>query len=289
MRTVQHHHAHVAAVMAEHGLDGDAPVIGVAFDGTGYGNDGAVWGGEVLLADYKGFTPGRPPRPTCRCPAATPRVRRPYRMALAHLRAAGRGVGRRTCRRVRGLPDGRARGCCATSSRPGWAACRRRAWAGSSTPSSSLAGVRHVVDYEAQAAIELEGAVPARRGRRGALRVRPRVAATRPAPSADPAPVVRAVVADVRAGVAGRRWSPPASTPAVVDLVVDLAARCATATGLDTVALSGGVFLNALLLVGCARRAARTTASRCCATGTCRRTTAAWRWASCAASASSTG
>jgi hydrogenase maturation protein HypF len=52
---IQHHHAHIAACMTEHGLDGSQPVIGLSFDGTGYGEDGAIWGGEVLVVDYNSY------------------------------------------------------------------------------------------------------------------------------------------------------------------------------------------------------------------------------------------
>ncbi len=88
VRTVQHHHAHIAAVMAEHGLDGSEQVLGFAFDGTGYGPDGAIWGGEVLLADYKGF---RRMAQLKYVPLAggDVSVLRPYRMAMSHLWAAG--------------------------------------------------------------------------------------------------------------------------------------------------------------------------------------------------------
>ena len=85
---VQHHHAHIAAVMAEHQLDGSQPVIGFSFDGTGYGSDGAVWGGEVLVADYHGFE-----RPSflqyVPLVGGDTAIKRPYRLALAHLWSAG--------------------------------------------------------------------------------------------------------------------------------------------------------------------------------------------------------
>jgi hydrogenase maturation protein HypF len=253
VRTVQHHHAHVAAVMAEHGLDGSERVIGISFDGTGYGDDGAVWGGEVLLADYKGF------RRFAHLgyvwlPGGDAAVQRPYRMALAHLAAAGIGWDEDlpsvdACpapeRDVLAHQLATGFGCVATSS------------AGRLFDAvASLAGVRHVVDYEAQAAIELEalarqaevtpGWYPLPLGRRGDDGD-PLVA--------DPAPLIRAVVADVRAGAApgtvGRRFH-----ATLVEFAREVAATARASAGLETVALTGGVFQNALLL-SATRRALR--------------------------------
>ena len=199
LRTVQHHHAHIAAVMGEHGVAGDAPVIGIAFDGTGYGTDGAVWGGEVLVADYKGFTRAAH---LAYVPLAggDASVRRPYRMALAHLWAAG--VEWATdLPSVAACPEAERRvllhqletglGCVPTSS-------MGRLF----DAVSSLVGVRHVADYEAEAAIELEGLS---RGQSDSGAYRFALPGAGPVVDTSgrsmPAPVVRAVVADVRAGV----------------------------------------------------------------------------------------
>ncbi|OBI78350.1 carbamoyltransferase HypF [Mycobacterium sp. E740] len=240
VRTVQHHHAHVAAVMAEHGLDGSTQVLGFAFDGTGYGPDGAVWGGEVLLANYKGFQRLAHLK-YVPLAGGDVSVRRPYRMALAHLRAAGIGW----------TPDLPPVAACPPDERRALAHQIETGLGCVPTSSmgrlfdavSSLVGVRQVVDYEAQAAIELEGlcrGIDCGPGSYGfALDGHDATVLI------DPAPVVRAVVRDLRDGVPpsliGARFH-----RAVADLVVDLA--CAHTDPSRPVALSGGVFQNGLLL-----------------------------------------
>ncbi len=85
---IQHHHAHVAACMAEHGLDGTRPVIGISFDGTGYGEDGAIWGGEILVADYKSYQRAAHLE-YFPLPGGDAAIKRPARTALALLWSLG--------------------------------------------------------------------------------------------------------------------------------------------------------------------------------------------------------
>jgi hydrogenase maturation protein HypF len=150
---VQHHHAHVAGCMAEHGLDG--PTIGMALDGTGYGTDGRIWGGEVLICTLDGFerfahldyVP---------MPGGDAAVREPWRMALAHLQSAGFDVASSEVLKI-----------LQTSEREARLLTRMMERRVNSPLTSSLGRLfdaaaavvlgRRTVDYEAQAAIELEG------------------------------------------------------------------------------------------------------------------------------------
>jgi hydrogenase maturation protein HypF len=250
LRLVQHHHAHIASAMAENGLDAGARVIGVAFDGTGYGDDAAVWGGEVLLAGYDGYrrlvhlayVP---------LPGGDAAVANPCRMALSQLRAADVAWDPALpC--VAACPPGERRllarqlesefGCVPTSS-------MGRLF----DAVSSLAGVCHRADYEAQAAVELEAAAAsAWTGRDGAYAfgLRRGVSA---ATLLDPAPVVRAIVGDLASGtgpeVIAARFH--RAVARAVETVCRLALR---ETGVRTVVLSGGVFANALLDEECTQR-----------------------------------
>jgi len=168
---VQHHHAHIAAGMAEHGLPAGATVIGVAFDGTGYGDDGAIWGGEFLVAGYGGYERAAHLR-YVPLPGGDRAVREPWRVALAWLAAAGLpwDDDLPPVLAARRLPAGLS-----PSEQPAattidrLAALRHQLASGLNSPSTSsmgrlfdaaaaLAGVRQSVTYEAQAAIEFETA-----------------------------------------------------------------------------------------------------------------------------------
>lgn len=153
LRRVQHHHAHVAALMAEHQLPLDAKIIGVALDGTGYGPDETIWGGEFLVAGYANYRRIGRLRPMS-LPGSDSAIRRPYRMVLAALWQSGMAWDER-------LP---AVAACPPAERSVLRQQLERDF--NCVPTSSmgrvfdviaaLTGVCTVATYEAQGAIELE-------------------------------------------------------------------------------------------------------------------------------------
>jgi len=240
LHLVQHHHAHVVSLLAEHGRLGEQ-LIGVAFDGTGYGADGAIWGGELLLV---GADPTRfdrvghlLPIPLAGGDAA---VRNPCRTALGYLTAAGVGWDP-------ALPPVTA---CTDAERAmlaaGYAGPTPRAVQCSSMGRlfdavASLLGVRHRITYEAQAAIELEILAEAAGSQSAEL--------TLPVGAhgvIDHRPLIRALAAEVAAGIPAAVLA-RAFHLAVAGAVTEAADRVARRTGVRTVGLTGGVFQNVLL------------------------------------------
>ncbi len=232
--------------MAENDHPDDEPVIGFAFDGTGYGDDGAVWGGEFMIATYADYRRVGHLRYTS-LPGGDAGVRNPCRMALSHLDAAGLDWDP-------GLPSVAA---CTPVER---AVLRRQLDTGLNTAPtssigrlfdavSSLAGVCQRVTYEAEAAMRFEGLARAEIERVD----HPYGFGIDDHLIADPSPVLRAAVADVQRGesaaVVAARFH-----RAVADLVIMVAERLREQTAITAVALSGGVFLNVLLTQLCAER-----------------------------------
>ncbi|MFL5792603.1 MAG: carbamoyltransferase HypF [Actinomycetota bacterium] len=238
---VQHHHAHVAACLADNGEPG--PVIGVAFDGLGFGTDGTIWGGELLVADLRGFRRAGHLE-VVPMPGGAAAIREPWRMAAAWLDAA---LGGRVPERLAVVGRNRDR----------WERVLSLARSGTASPATSSAGrlfdavaailgVRDAVNYEGQAAVELEQLADP--GEPAAYPVRVAAADARGGPlRLAGTDLVLAVVEDLEAGVA-----PPLVAARFHNgLAAATVAACQALreeSGLGTVALSGGVFQNMLLL-----------------------------------------
>ncbi len=240
---VQHHHAHIAAVVAENHLSG--PVIGLAMDGTGYGPDGTIWGGEILRVE--GFAFQRLARfRHVPLPGGAQAIREPWRMAVSYLWSMEPEEPESLFPEFfGGIPGSRVKIVLQMMRRglnsPLTSSCGRLFDA-----VSAMAGLRsrERVTYEGQAAIELEQAITGEEkgsyasgiSKEGDLWI------------LDPFPMIREFIGDVRKGavpgVVSARFH-----NGMVALLAGAAERIAEETGLNRVALSGGVFQNAHLTV----------------------------------------
>jgi hydrogenase maturation protein HypF len=237
---VQHHHAHIVSCMVENGVEDK--VIGVSFDGTGYGTDGSIWGGEFLIADYKGFdrvghleyVP---------LPGGTIAIERPYRMAISYvLTLLGKDALTTDLAFLKEVSNQELE------------LIKKQLEKGINSPLTSscgrlfdavsaLIGIRGKIDYEAQAAIEMEMAVD--ESERGSY----------------PFAIVEqngvnivylkelfgGVIKDLKSGVSQARIAMKFHRT-MAEMVVQMCQRLAKMSSINKVALSGGVFQNRLLL-----------------------------------------
>jgi hydrogenase maturation protein HypF len=236
---VQHHHAHIASCMAENGIGGK--VIGVAFDGTGFGTDGKIWGGEFLIADFAGFE-RRAHFRYIPLAGGDRAVREPWRLALSYLLDTFGArfysvdlplfhrIPPKKIATVRSMIERRIN-TVETS------ACGRLFDA-----VASIIGVRDEVNFEAQAAIELEAGALA-----GVDASYPFEITSDSPWQIDVRPMIEHMVRDVLdAKPAG--WISAAFHNTVAAIVVEVCVRLKAAEGIDRVCLSGGTFQNVYLV-----------------------------------------
>jgi hydrogenase maturation protein HypF len=242
---VQHHHAHFAACLAEHGETG--PALGVIFDGMGWGTDGTVWGGEFLAGDLASVERVGHLH-TVPLPGGDRASREPWRMACSWLQAAF---------------DGAARPPLALQARidPGlWRNVEEIARRGIAAPATSsvgrlfdavaaLCGLHTVTTWEGQAAIALEAAADPDDGSAYPLPV----VEQRGMLVLDARPAIRDLVTDLTAGVAPGRIS-ARFHEGLAAATATAALRLCEAHGLDRIVLSGGVFQNRRLLAATSAR-----------------------------------
>ena len=250
---VQHHHAHVAACLADNHWEGGS-VLGIALDGLGYGTDGTIWGGEFLLADYADYERVGRLRPAALA-GGTRAILEPWRGAWARLLDHPDGAQLR--RRMRNHAIGER-----FANKP-LDTLERMIAAGFNTPLTSSCGrlfdavaamlgiAFDGISYEGQAAIELENLMAA--DRPGLTQPYPFALCRGDLYEIDPAPMWTALVDDL---VRGREAAAIAAAfhTGLAAAVADLAARIARERGITTVALSGGVFQNRSLFEDCVER-----------------------------------
>jgi hydrogenase maturation protein HypF len=240
---VQHHHAHVASCMAEHHLSGK--VIGVAFDGTGYGNDGKIWGGEFLVADFAGFE-RRAHLRYIPLPGGDAAVRQPWRSALSWLRETfgsslpsdldlfkqvpGRDIDLVTQMIAKQVNT------VSTSS------CGRLFDA-----VASLIGLRQEVTFEGQAAIELEMATQPGVHESYPFAIEDGASEQMSVAQIDMRPMIAEIVADVGKG-ASKGMMASRFHNTIADAIAEVCRRIRWSDGLNRVCLSGGSFQNVYLL-----------------------------------------
>lgn len=235
---VQHHHAHIASCMAENHLRGK--VIGVAFDGTGYGTDGRIWGGEFLVADFAGFERRAHLRNVLLAGGDAP-VRHPWRMALSYLRdtfgeqvPAGLDCFRGVTENQLGIVD---RMIASRFHTIETSSCGRLFDA-----VAALVGLGETVTFEGQAAIALETASARGIERRYSFEIVEDEAAV-----LDFRPMIAEIVKDLSQGkTAGEISSCFHNT--LIAAVVEVCCRVKRSDGLNRVCLSGGTFQNLYLL-----------------------------------------
>ncbi len=234
---VQHHHAHIASCMAENGITGK--VIGVAFDGTGFGTDGKIWGGEFLVADFAGFE-RRAHFRYIALAGGDRAVREPWRLGLSYLLDTFgaqlvpldlplfQRVPPKKIATVRSMIERRINTVDTSAAGRLFDAV------------ASIVGVRDEVNFEAQAAIELEAcALP---GCRSSLSIRD-FQATR----STSRPMIEGIVRDVLAAKP-TGWISAAFHNTLAAIVREVCLRIRSADQIDRVCLSGGTFQNVYLV-----------------------------------------
>lgn len=239
---VQHHHAHIASCMVDNGLLGEEPVIGISFDGTGYGEDGAIWGGEFLISDFLGYKRAYHMK-YFPLPGGDLSIRKPVRTALAYLWFSG-------IEWHEYLPC--TQSLCAeelTVLKSQLSHMINAPWTSSMgrlfDAVASLIGINQHINYEAQAAIELEAIVDPLESTSYPYEIN--TGDSIHPGMIDPSPMIKFITTDVLSDV-------PASTIAarfhntIARMVFDVANTIRSQTGINNIVLSGGVWQNITLL-----------------------------------------